>query len=494
MKKFTYLATMLLVMAEAVSCEKKAEVKEPAPQPTGEMRPVTISAGQATEKTSVFKGNLTWSEGDKLSIVPTAGEFEAVALYMSSEPGTAYATFQGFIDSAIEDDTQLYGWAGGNWAYNSGAFTINMPATQTYKENGLAENAYPSIGKGTINDKITLGNPFGVLCLNVKGETTDKVKSITIESAANNLAGVFTVSPSTTPASVTGGSSNTITLSCATAVALAADGVKFYTVVPAASYGDQDLTVTVTKSDDTTFEVTLGATTVTASSATTVDVEDVPARPACQEALDADANWVQIGGQYWLKENTKCIEYDTKSEAYAVGITTISTSSDRVSTPYYTDPTTVSKPSYMTDEQFGKLGLLYNWAAAVGLENGQTQTSAFTGNRQGICPNGSHVPSVAEWNTLRDYLGGKDVAGKKMKTSTGWQSGIGEGDNGFAALPAGYAFGSSVYGVGRYAYYWSSDAYDRSFAYYRDLGYSTDGLYEDGSYKDIAYSVRCLRD
>lgn len=95
------------------------------------MRQVTISAGQAAEKTSVLNGVLTWPDGDKLSIVPTTGSFEAVALEMASEPGGASATFQGSIDSAIEDNTPLYGWAGGDWTYNSGAFTIDMPAEQT---------------------------------------------------------------------------------------------------------------------------------------------------------------------------------------------------------------------------------------------------------------------------------------------------------------------------------------------------------------------------
>ncbi|MCQ2351218.1 MAG: hypothetical protein MJ003_04505 [Paludibacteraceae bacterium] len=221
-----------------------------------------------------------------------------------------------------------------------------------------------------------------------------------------------------------------------------------------------------------------------------------PTRPECQTALDADDNWIKIGEQYWLKVNTKCIEYDTESEAYVAGITTISTSSSRVNTPYYTDPTTVStgKPDYMSEEQWGNLGMLYNWAAAVGLADGTPQETPFTGNRQGICPNGSHVPSVEEWNTLRDYLGGKSVAGKKMKTSTGWQLGTGEGDNGFAALPAGCAKGSNVQDVGGFTYYWSSDAKDSDTAYYRYLLYYNETLSDANFNKGSAYSVRCLRD
>ncbi|MCQ2361380.1 MAG: hypothetical protein MJ009_07910 [Paludibacteraceae bacterium] len=200
---------------------------------------------------------------------------------------------------------------------------------------------------------------------------------------------------------------------------------------------------------------------------------------------------VTIGNQVWMAENMRCNKYDTESERAGVEL---STSSSTVYTPYYTAIPGSSKPDYMTDEQFGKLGYLYNWAAAVGLEDGQTQTSAFTGNRQGICPNGWHMPSVAEWNTLRDFLGGQSVAGKKMKTSTGWQSGTGEGDNGFAALPAGHANGSSVTSVGRNAYYWSSDAYDSNVAYDRFLNYSNAIFNESYFDKGNAYGVRCVKD
>ena len=131
MKRFTYLAAMLLVMAGAVSCEKKAGVNDPTPQPTGEMRQVTITAGQGAERTSVFNGVLTWSDGDELYIVPTAGGFDAVALGITEGAGFAIGTFEGMIDKGIKDDTPLYGWAGGAWTYSAGTFTIEMTDAQT---------------------------------------------------------------------------------------------------------------------------------------------------------------------------------------------------------------------------------------------------------------------------------------------------------------------------------------------------------------------------
>jgi len=47
------------------------------------------------------------------------------------------------------------------------------------------------------------------------------------------------------------------------------------------------------------------------------------------------------------------------------------------------------------------------------------------------CPKGWHLPNTAEWQTLLDFVGGKDIAGKKLK-ATSWN---GTDDYGFTALP-----------------------------------------------------------
>jgi hypothetical protein len=54
-------------------------------------------------------------------------------------------------------------------------------------------------------------------------------------------------------------------------------------------------------------------------------------------------------------------------------------------------------------------GGLYQWAEAVQYQNGASNTTspspAFTGNVQGICPTGWHVPSDGEWRSLEITLG-----------------------------------------------------------------------------------------
>ena len=82
-----------------------------------------------------------------------------------------------------------------------------------------------------------------------------------------------------------------------------------------------------------------------------------------------------------------------------------------------------------------------------------------------ICPDGWHVPSLAEWNELIDYLGGTSLAGNKMKEADGthWNSddyGNKEITNssGFTALPGGNyddAFSTFNY-KGLYGFWWSA--------------------------------------
>jgi uncharacterized protein (TIGR02145 family) len=60
---------------------------------------------------------------------------------------------------------------------------------------------------------------------------------------------------------------------------------------------------------------------------------------------------------------------------------------------------------YDNDPKNGeKYGKLYNWYAVD--------------DNNGLCPQGWHVPSDGEWDTLVKYLGGEDVAGAKMKTKS----------------------------------------------------------------------------
>ena len=132
-------------------------------------------------------------------------------------------------------------------------------------------------------------------------------------------------------------------------------------------------------------------------------------------------NTVLIGSQCWLKENLN------------IG-TRIDGSSNQ------TDNNTIEKYCYSDlDANCTTYGGLYQWAEAVQYKNGATNTtslsSAFSGNVQGICPNGWHIPTKAEFQILATTVSNDGNALKAIGQGTG--SGAGTNTSGFSALLAG---------------------------------------------------------
>lgn len=211
---------------------------------------------------------------------------------------------------------------------------------------------------------------------------------------------------------------------------------------------------------------------------------------------------VTIGDQTWMAENYKCSKYDTESEAYKRGRYKVPYGYSYM-TPYYVDgadksmwSTEMTNAENLTDAQVAKFGYLYDWAAAVGVEYGKDNYYS-TGNRQGICPNGWHIPTVEEFDELVKKLGGMSVAGKKLKTTSGWYDG-GNGTDayGFSGLPSGYCGGTVINYIGTYGEYHTA-TYHNTYNYYFTsayLYYNYDYFYEnEKSLKDFGYSVRCVK-
>jgi uncharacterized protein (TIGR02145 family) len=139
---------------------------------------------------------------------------------------------------------------------------------------------------------------------------------------------------------------------------------------------------------------------------------------------------------------------------------------------------------YDYDSKNGKVyGKLYNWYAV--------------NDPRGLAPKGYHIPSDAEWYILTDFLGGRDIAGKKMKSKDGWSNG-GNGDNssGFNGLPGGYCSRNGYfYDITEYGDFWSSsESYTKNFAWNRYLFNNSTKVNRNDYYKYYGLSVRCLRD
>jgi uncharacterized protein (TIGR02145 family) len=113
------------------------------------------------------------------------------------------------------------------------------------------------------------------------------------------------------------------------------------------------------------------------------------------------------------------------------------------------------------------------------------------------CPSGWRLPDTAEWRVLVNYAGGGSVAGKTLKSATGWNgfSGItATNEYGFSALPGGchYCSAAADTWVGDYGYWWSAPE-NGSGAYRWSMAYDNDNVVLGNGYSGYSYSVRCVQ-
>ncbi len=181
-------------------------------------------------------------------------------------------------------------------------------------------------------------------------------------------------------------------------------------------------------------------------------------------------NTITIGNQVWIQENLKSLNYSDGTEI----------------------PDVVA---YDNDEEMAEVyGRLYTWDAAMRNSNEE--------GAQGIAPDGWHIPSDAEWKELENFLGGASVAGGKMKT-TGteyWSEPNTGADNssGFSALPAGEYdshYTPNIFQLlNTHAVFWTSTEISSTKARERYLSYDNrkSSIYD--WYKEMKYSIRCIKD
>ena len=192
---------------------------------------------------------------------------------------------------------------------------------------------------------------------------------------------------------------------------------------------------------------------------------------------------VKIGKQIWMAQN---LNYETRI-SYCAG------------------ETEEAKAAFCS-----KYGRLYIWATAVGKPGsecsyGHECTPLDSGNIQGVCPTGWHLPSWTEWEALivavdgniTEYVDENNVAGKALKSKTGWaddERTVPNDDTySFAALPAGHSFGE-FHGEGTNAYFWSSSPTGEHVAIAMELVYCYDYAIRESENKQNGYSVRCVKD
>lgn len=137
---------------------------------------------------------------------------------------------------------------------------------------------------------------------------------------------------------------------------------------------------------------------------------------------------------------------------------------------------------YLIDTM-GSTQYYYNWSAAV---------------RVARKVKGWHLPTKVEWETLASEVGGYDIAGTKLKSTTGWESGPGTDDYGFNALPVGYcqtpSGSATLDGTGRNACFWTATDQNRYSSYYSYMTKESRMYWDFSNNVSWAYSVRLIKD
>lgn len=188
---------------------------------------------------------------------------------------------------------------------------------------------------------------------------------------------------------------------------------------------------------------------------------------------DGDGNTyytVQIGTQYWMRENLKTTKYRDGSFIANITDNTAWNALNTGAYCWYNNDAT-NKPIY---------GALYNWYT--------TQDS------RALCPTGSHIPTDADWTTMTTFLGGNVVAGGKIREigTSHWTytSGTETNESGFTALPGGYRNSS----IGQYGYWWTSTLNTATSSWQYGIYNYDSSLQRNVNNNTTGMSIRCIKD
>jgi uncharacterized protein (TIGR02145 family) len=211
---------------------------------------------------------------------------------------------------------------------------------------------------------------------------------------------------------------------------------------------------------------------------------------------DTDGNvyqTVKIGNQVWTVENLRTTKYNDGS---AIPPVTDGGSWAALATSGY-----CYYGNTANADSIKKFGALYNWYAA---------------NSKKLAPPGWHIPTDAEWDTLRNYLitNGYNWDGsltdnkiaKAMAAKADWSTSTSSGAigndltfnnrSGFSALPAGFRDNSgSFINIGNVGHWWSVVGVVASGVFDRYLNYDYENIdrLNIDYFKTCGFSVRLVR-
>jgi uncharacterized protein (TIGR02145 family) len=203
----------------------------------------------------------------------------------------------------------------------------------------------------------------------------------------------------------------------------------------------------------------------------------------CDERDGQKYVYVTIGSQTWMAEN---LNYGgPPSNPNSIGMCV--------------DASGASGTLVSSGGRCATYGRLYNWNAAM---NNATSSNAVPSGRQGVCPEGWHLPSDAEWDALTTAVGGTGVGGRTgsatpLKSTSGWDNGgNGQDTYGFSALPSGNGNGDVGLfdNVGVRGFWWSAtESPNNSGAWSRFIYDLDNDIARNNNGKTLVFSVRCVK-
>jgi len=129
-------------------------------------------------------------------------------------------------------------------------------------------------------------------------------------------------------------------------------------------------------------------------------------------------------------------------------------------------------------------GGLYQWSEIM-------EYTTIEGT-QGICPDGWHIPTFAEWDALNTYVG---LDGNALKAiGQGTNLGAGTNSSGFSALLGGTSYNYGYENMTSVTSFWTSTNQTYSFSYRNTLNNVGSEISGGTSITSKGYSVRCIKD
>ncbi len=297
-----------MVMMASASCEKKADVQNPESKEGMVKTVFSAVSKESREKTSISGSDILWSEGDQV-VIYAGTSTDGNEFTLTSGEGTTSAIFEGWItETATAPYYAVYPSSAAE-GIDGSTIKYSIPANQAYVENSFATSTVPMVAYSEADKSLAFKNQTAFIKLELTGAGT--IKTMEIASAANNICGTFSVSktdPTAASTAVAGAKKITITNIDGTALDATTPKNVIIALAPA-TFAANDITLSMTASDDKVFTTKLGGFTVGRSQgkAVAVEVEFVTliGRGTAKRTGDIDVNWVQLweNGPKWAEYN-----------------------------------------------------------------------------------------------------------------------------------------------------------------------------------------------